>query len=77
MFSLDQAESVDPHIEAAYRRGYVQAVAELALLLKASSCEPSEIAQKFHDWANFKGDGDVWRKDLPLNKKIMPPLPLF
>lgn len=73
MFSLGNEELADPQIEGAYRRGYVQAVAEISALLKGSRRDPSEIGQKLYDWANLNGDGDVWRKDLPLDKKIMPP----
>lgn len=54
--------------EGAYRRGFHQAVAELAHALRAN---PALGQQALADWV--EGPGMAWRKDTPLDRKILPP----
>lgn len=66
-FSNDD-QSVDPQQEGTYRRGYHQAVAEVAFALKANLIKTGE---ELDAWV--EGSGMRWRKDLPLNKMLSPP----
>lgn len=73
MFTQSSNEPAEPMMEGAYRRGYVQAVAEVSAYLSQVNLSNKNVAAKLYDWSNFKGAGDIWRKDQPLDLKIPPP----
>lgn len=59
--------SVDSTSEGAYRRGYHQAVAEIASKLKQGFLTVSHL----EEWV--EGKGMFWRKDTSLSNKVAPP----
>ena len=58
----------DANVEGAYRRGYHQAIAELASVMKLRGNVTSESLSKW-----VEEDGMRWRKNVPLVRKIIPP----
>lgn len=54
--------------EGAFRRGYHQAIAEVAEYLRR---EPGLTAGDLDAWV--EGKGMEWRKDMPLGRMIEPP----
>ncbi len=61
-------EQADREREGAYRRGYHQAIAEVAHLFENS---PSLSATDLSQWVETAGM--AWRKDQPLDQMIPPP----
>lgn len=61
--------SISREIEGAYRRGYHQAIAEVADALRSNS---HLTAADFKKWV--EGPGMHWRKDAPLEQMYEPPL---
>lgn len=59
--------AADPQQEGHYRRGYHQAVAELAYQLSIRTLTADDLDR----WVN--GVGMKWRKDVPLVRMIEPP----
>jgi hypothetical protein len=57
----------DPQQEGAYRRGYHQAVAEVAYALRHQHLTADDL----DSWV--EGSGMQWRKDVPLEQMILPP----
>lgn len=63
---LDLGEA-NPEREGAYRRGFHQAIAEVAYRMSESKLTAADLEA----WVN--GDGMTWRKDTPLSRMIEPP----
>ena len=59
--------SIDPQFEGAYRRGYHQAIAAVAFILKHHSIGAAELDA----WVG--GEGMHWRKDISLELQVTPP----
>ncbi|WP_083458931.1 hypothetical protein [Amantichitinum ursilacus] len=57
----------DPHSEGSYRRGYHQAIAEVATILEHRVLSAADLER----WVETQGM--KWRKDDALNRKILPP----
>jgi hypothetical protein len=60
--------ATDPQQEGAYRRGYHQAVAEVAYALRHNK---NLTADELDSWV--EGCGMQWRKEVPLEQMILPP----
>ncbi len=60
--------AADRDVEAAYRRGYHQAIAEAMVTLKAGKSLSAESLSKW-----VEEDGMQWRKNMDLERKIIPP----
>ena len=59
----------DPQLEGTYRRGFHQAVAEVAFALRS---RPALSAEELEAWV--EGAGMQWRKDVTLERMILPPI---
>jgi len=68
LFPTGDLGPTDEQREGAYRRGYHQAIAELAECLRRS---PGLTAADLDAWV--EGKGMEWRKDVPLGRMIQPP----
>lgn len=64
---LSDIGPADRNMEGAYRRGYHQAVAEVANLMEFKQLS----AQDLLDWV--EGPGMAWRKDTGMERMIVPP----
>lgn len=66
---LSDSGPANPASEGAYRRGYHQAIAEVLLILESGgTLNPESLSQ----WVEV--DGMKWRKDMTLDRIIIPPL---
>ncbi|MCX9158117.1 hypothetical protein OPU71_18500 [Niveibacterium sp. 24ML] len=64
----DDLGGAKPDVEGAYRRGYHQAIAEVAHALRSGD---TLTAESLDAWV--EGAGSKWRKDMPLDRMIVPP----
>jgi len=63
--------SADAGREGAFRRGYQQGVAAVACVLEAHGDAVTDTAMDLRQWVT--GVGELWRKALPLDQKVLPP----
>ena len=66
-YPIDLGRSLSADCEGSYRRGYLHAISELALMMKEYNC--CVTANDLNYW--IEGPGNRWRSNVPLSRKIL------